>query len=85
MDQAMREVPVFEARNSLTSLITEVEAGAEITITRRGQPVARLVPIDSGIDSARARRAAEGLRTLGAQLTLGQGLTIKDLVTEGRR
>jgi prevent-host-death family protein len=81
----MRDVPVFEARNSLTSLITEVEAGAEITITRRGLPVARLVPIDARVDRARARRAVEGLIALGSKLTLGDGLTIKDLVADGRR
>ncbi len=81
----MRGVPVFEARNSLTSLITEVEAGAEITITRRGVPVARLVPIEGSDDRARARRAADDLLKLGATLTLGPDLTIKDLVADGRR
>ena len=40
----MREVGTLEARNSLSALIEQVEKGEEITITRHGRPVARLVP-----------------------------------------
>ena len=39
----MKTVPVFEAKNRFSELITAVEHGAQITITRRGVPVARLV------------------------------------------
>lgn len=38
----MIEVGAFEARNKLSALLDEVEQGAEVTITRRGRPVARL-------------------------------------------
>ncbi len=37
---------VLEARNNLSKLIAEAESGIEVTIARRGVPVARLVPID---------------------------------------
>ena len=37
---------VLEARNNLSKLISDAESGAEVTIARRGVPVARLVPID---------------------------------------
>ncbi len=37
---------VLEARNSLSKLIADVESGAEVTIARRGVPVAKIVPID---------------------------------------
>lgn len=36
---------VLDARNNLSRLIGEVESGAEVTIARRGKPVARIVPI----------------------------------------
>jgi prevent-host-death family protein len=36
---------ILEARNNLSRLIASVESGAEVTITKRGVPVARLVPI----------------------------------------
>ncbi len=35
----MHTVGVFEAKNSLTALLDEVEEGHEILITRRGKPV----------------------------------------------
>ncbi len=41
----MRKVGSFEAKTNLAQLLDEVERGAEITITRRGRPVATLVPV----------------------------------------
>ncbi|MDU0366787.1 type II toxin-antitoxin system prevent-host-death family antitoxin [Microbacterium sp. NPDC089180] len=38
---------VLEARNNLSRLIADVESGAEVTIARRGVPVARIVPFDA--------------------------------------
>lgn len=37
---------ILEARNSLSRILTSVESGAEVTITNRGRPVAKLVPVD---------------------------------------
>ncbi len=39
---AMHSVSVAEAKAHLSELLNQVEAGEEIVITRRGQPVARL-------------------------------------------
>ena len=36
---------VLEARNSLSRLIAESQAGADVVITKRGTPVARIVPV----------------------------------------
>ncbi len=80
----MHTVGVFEAKNRLTALLDEVEGGAEVIITRRGKPIARLTPIEAGFNKERARRAAEGLRATSKGLTLG-GLTLKELIGEGRR
>ncbi len=80
----MHTVGVFEAKNSLTALLDEVEEGHEILITRRGKPVARLVPAETGFDRAKARRAADGLRSASKGQTLG-GLSIRDSVGQGRR
>jgi prevent-host-death family protein len=40
----MREVGAFEAKNRLGQLPDLVEQGEEITITRHGREVSRLVP-----------------------------------------
>lgn len=79
----MREVGIFEAKNKLSELVDQVERGAEITLTRRGKPVAKLVPADAGFDRAKAKRAVEGIVRLGRGLSL-RGLKIKDLINEGR-
>jgi prevent-host-death family protein len=79
----MREVGAFEAKNRLGTLLDWVENGEEIVITRRGKPVAKLVPAAPGFDRAKARRAVAGLSEASRGATLG-GLKIKDLVSEGR-
>jgi len=38
-------VNVYDAKTQLSKLITRVEQGEEITISRNGRPVARLVPL----------------------------------------
>jgi prevent-host-death family protein len=38
------QVNIFEAKNRLSQLIRSVQAGEEIVIANRGEPVARLVP-----------------------------------------
>lgn len=39
----MKSVAVFEAKNRFSELLNAVEKGEEITITRHGNPIARLV------------------------------------------
>ena len=68
-------VPLAEAKNQLSALIARVEQGEEIAITRRGLPVARLVPdpqrqTDSEERARRVNQAIERLQTLRADLTL---------------
>jgi len=40
----MKRVAIAEAKAHLSALVERVEAGEEIVISRRGKPVARLVP-----------------------------------------
>lgn len=40
-----KSVGVHEAKTHLSELLEQVVAGEEITITRRGEAVARLVPV----------------------------------------
>ena len=41
----MREVGAFEAKTHLSELLAAAEAGESVLITRRGAPVARLIPM----------------------------------------
>jgi prevent-host-death family protein len=80
----MREIAAFEAKTRLGTLLDWVENGEEVLITRRGKAVARLVPATDAFDRAKARRAMEGILDARRGVTLGDGLTLKDLVNEGR-
>jgi prevent-host-death family protein len=83
MGATMREIGAFEAKNRLGALLDLAEKGEEIVITRRGKPVAKLVPATPSFDREKARRAAAGLLQASRGVTLG-GLKIKDLISEGR-
>ena len=79
----MIEVGAFEAKSRLGRLLDWVEAGEEVTITRRGRAVARLVPPKATTDAERVR-AALRVRQMRQGVTLG-GHKIRDLINEGRR
>jgi len=82
----MDEIGVFEARNSFSALIDRVEKGEEITITRNGKPVARLVAAVPMRDAERARNALKRLRTRREAMSkdLLDGISIKAMIEEGR-
>jgi prevent-host-death family protein len=77
------DIGAFEAKTRLGQLLDRVEAGEEITITRRGKVVARLTPPERTADSAASRRAAERIRALRKGVRLGD-LQVRDLIKEGR-
>jgi prevent-host-death family protein len=79
----MREIGSLEAKQKLRALLDEVAHGAEIVITRRGKPVAKLIPVEFGFDRKKAKRAAACLREASKGVKL-RGLRIKDLIKEGR-
>ncbi|MCY4388558.1 MAG: type II toxin-antitoxin system prevent-host-death family antitoxin [Desulfurellaceae bacterium] len=62
----MRKVGAFEAKTNLSALLDAVAQGETITITKRGRPVARLVPPEAP-DHYRAAEAAKNIRKLREQ------------------
>jgi prevent-host-death family protein len=68
----MREIQASDAKTHLLQILDEVERGESVTITRRGRPVARLVPaseereeqIDQAIKWIKQLRARTGKVTL---------------------
>lgn len=60
----MRTVGAYEAKTHLPRLLDEVERGGEITITRHGRPVARLVPAAAPADPERIKKAIKEIRAL---------------------
>lgn len=77
-------VGAYEAKTHLSELLEKVEAGEEITITKHGAPVAKLVPVKKEVSSSERVAAITRIQKLANSLSLGK-LKIKDLITEGRR
>lgn len=80
----MHEVGSYEAKTHLPELLDRVQGGEWITITRRGKPVARLVPIDE-FDRRSVLQAIASIKQLRKGNRLGKDLTIRQLIEEGRR
>lgn len=83
----MKEIALYEAKTRLSELLTEVEQGEQVTITRRGVPVARL------ISAAAVRRSATSQRqqvaaTIANLREMRRGIVLegnlRDLIAEGR-
>jgi len=83
----MRSVAVFEAKNRFSELLNAVEHGEEITITRHGTPVARLMSLNvpgqfPNEQSQRVASAIAHLRLLGHGAELD--CTVQQALQEGR-
>ena len=76
-------IGAFDAKTHLSSLLDRVAQGEEILITKRGRPVARLVPAVKD-NQKEIETAIQELRVLRSSLKL-EGLSWKDLRDAGRR
>jgi len=79
----MKSVGAFDAKTHLNELLQRASKGETIRITRRGVPVARLIPPDDG-EKEDAGHLVEAIRQLRKGTTLGK-TKIRELIDEGRR
>ena len=79
----MKSIGAYEAKTHLPRLLDEVAKGERITITKHGHPVAMLVPPGT-TDTRDVEEVIARFRELRKGVNLG-GLSIKDLINEGRR
>ncbi len=78
-----RIVGAREAKAHLSELLDRVEEGEEITITRHGAPVARLVAVKRPVTREDRIAAIRRWQEASKGLTL-RGLKVQDLINEGR-
>jgi prevent-host-death family protein len=84
---AIKEVPVYEAKTRLSELLDAVEHGEQVTITRRGVAVARLVPPVASRRAAASQRqqVAETFAQLRVQRAgVVLDAPLRDVIAEGR-
>jgi len=81
----MKSVGTYEAKTHLPRLLSQVEKGASITITRRGKPIAKLVPADAA-EQKDVQQVIEEMLNYRDQHgpVLGDDLTIRKMIEEGR-
>jgi len=75
------EIGLFEAKTRFSELVETCISGREIVVTRRGEPVVRIVPYDP--PARRRVEALAGLRSIRARAAPGP--SARELRDEGRR
>jgi len=79
----MKTVGAYEAKTHLPRLLDRVRKGERIVITRHGTAIAVLQPLEHGEKGDPVEVIAEILK-FREQHTL-DGLTVRELIEEGRR
>jgi len=81
----MKTIGLFEAKQKLSELVERAGDGEQIGITRRGKLTAMLVPAreDKKVSLKEVFDDIERIRRRAKPLP--KGMTIKDLIEEGRR
>jgi len=74
----------FEAKTHLPQLLERVSRGEKILITRHGKPAAMLVPALAD-DTTNVQGVIAQIKALRRGNRLGKGLSVRDLIDEGRR
>ncbi len=78
----MRKVGLFEAKQKLSELVERASRGERIGITRRGKLAAQIVPAQEEVN---LKEIFEGMDRIRKRAKPLRGVTIKDLIEEGRR
>jgi prevent-host-death family protein len=80
----VKTVGAYEAKTRFSELLADVANGETVVITKHGVPVAHIVPARKGFADAAA--AIDDWRRYRREhnITLGEGITIRQLIEEGR-
>jgi prevent-host-death family protein len=79
----MKTVGAFEAKTHFNKLLKQVSKGETVRITLRGVPVAKLVPSGES-EPIDLKQIVREMREIRKGVSL-KGLTIRELIDEGRR
>lgn len=82
----MKEISATEAKARLAALLSDVERGETVMITRHGKPVARLIPLETD-EGERRLQAVQALREWRKTLPR-TNMSVEDILSardEGRK
>ncbi|AYH42722.1 type II toxin-antitoxin system prevent-host-death family antitoxin [Azoarcus sp. DN11] len=83
----MKTVPIYEAKTKFSELLAAVEHGEQVTITRRGRPVARIVaaePASATLQTQRERVAGTFARLRALRQGVTLGMDVREAIEDGR-
>jgi len=66
----MERIGIYDARSRLSELVERVEAGEEVILTRRGQPVVRMVRAEAQARNKARAAAVKRIRALRRRMNL---------------
>lgn len=80
----MKKMGAFEVKTHLSQILEEVKGGEEILITKRGTPIALIIPYDKPRPSQKSLIA--NFRRWRKKITWGkEGMSIKQAKSHGRK
>ena len=74
----MERVGIYEAKAKLSELVDQVGRGRQVTITKHGKAVARLVPVQAGQEDDR-KAIMDEIRAFSKTIKLKRRLTQREL------
>lgn len=77
-------IGIFEAKTHLAQLVDKAIQGEEIVITRRGEAVAKIVPINNSINTETVKAAVLRLEKLSKEIEPLKLDELKHYKNEGR-
>ena len=80
----MTTATIRQVQHNLARVLRSVEAGEEVVIRRRNQPIARIVPMDSVEERKVDWRSLNAWRTRVFARGKLPGKAISELISEGR-
>lgn len=80
----MERVGIYEAKAKLSHLVERVQRGGEVTITKHGKAVAKLVPAAQAGRSGRMEAFA-AMDRLRRELKVTRRFNLREIIEEGRK
>ena len=83
MKTRKKSIGAFEAKTHLSGLIDDIQKGKEYVITKRGKPVARLVPYRNHEQNLKVKEILFHFDAI--RKTVKGKVNIKKMINEGRK